>query len=282
MPDELISLALIMKWALYLGALGASGTVFCALLFGLKQVRALAGTFALIALTATCVSFSLKGAALTGDAAGVWDPEMLSLLWQTKSGLMLKVQVAGLLVLLAGLTLGAFGLVVSAFGGLVTLLAFATIGHVADGGDWLIRAVLVLHLSAAAMWFGVLIPLYRLAGDPKRLSDAASLGARFGRLAVWVLPVLLLAGVAMTYVLVGAPAAVTGTPYGRVLLAKTAIVILLLGLGAANKLRFVPALARGDATAAVHLRCSIAVEWIGFAAIFALTATLTTSLSPPA
>ena len=281
MSDALTALAIAANWALYIGSLGASGTVFCAAVFGIAGTRKLAAMFAFVALVAASVSFSLKGAALTGDVAGMWDGEMLSLLWQTSSGTMIKLQLAGLALLFAGLVMGDAGRFVCVIGGFMVLLAFAMIGHVADRGNWLVAAVLVLHLGAAAFWFGILFPLYRLAGDPNRLSDAAALGARFGQSAIVAVPVLLLAGVVMAYVLLGSFPAITGTAYGRVLLVKIVVVGILLILGAANKLRFVPSMQRKEPGGAVRLRRSIAIEWVCFVAVTGCTAILTATLSPP-
>ena len=47
------------------------------------------------------------------------------------------------------------------------------------------------------------------------------------------------------------------------------------------KLRFVPAMRRGDPAAAARLRRSIAVEWLTVCAILLVTATLTTIQHPP-
>ena len=59
------------------------------------------------------------------------------------------------------------------------------------------------------------------------------------------------------------------------------IVSLLLGLAAANKLRFIPALRIGDPAAANHLSKSISAEWIVILAVLGMNTVLTTNLTLP-
>ena len=143
----------------------------------------------------------------------------------------------------------------------------------ADAGAAWLQAVLLVHLAAAAFWIGILTPLRRLAIDD--LPAAASLGTRFGRIAVCTVPLLIVAGIVMAWRLLGDLSDLVTTSYGFVLLAKITAVGVLLAAGAANKLRFVPAMRRGERAAAEGLRRSIAVEWLAVAAVLLLTAALT-------
>ena len=108
-----------------------------------------------------------------------------------------------------------------------------------------------------------------------------TLGHRFGVVASVTVPVLIILGGYMGYQLVGSFAALTGTSYGQALIIKVLLVGLLLGLAAANKLRFVPALRIGDPVAARHLSKSISVEWLIILAVLGTTAVLTTHLTLP-
>ena len=85
----------------------------------------------------------------------------------------------------------------------------------------------------------------------------------------------------MGYQLVGSFTALAGTSYGQAMIIKVLLVGLLLGLAAANKLRFIPALRTGDPAAANHLSKSISVEWIVILAVLGMTAVLTTNLTLP-
>ena len=65
------------------------------------------------------------------------------------------------------------------------------------------------------------------------------------------------------------------TGYGQTLLAKIVLVVALLGLAAANKLRFVPALLAEDIAALNHLMIILVVL------VLLLTAILTSILTLP-
>ena len=116
----------------------------------------------------------------------------------------------------------------------------------------------------------------KVAGDRESLSLAASLGHRFGRIAAFTVPVLIAAGIAMAWLLLGNVAVLVATGYGLTLLAKIGAVACLLVAAAANKLRFVPAMRNGDRTAALGLRRSIAFEWAAVCFVLMATAVLTT------
>jgi putative copper resistance protein D len=93
--------------------------------------------------------------------------------------------------------------------------------------------------------------------------------------------VLIILGGYMGYELVGSFSALISTGYGQALIIKVLLVGLLLGLAAANKLRFIPALRAGDPAAAGHLSKSISVEWLVILAVLGTTAVLTTNLTLP-
>lgn len=287
MPDFWELASIVLKFLLYLGTLGSVGLVFARLAFRRETgrlrgpVSRQASALAVLALFAAGVGFLLQGAAMAGDASGMTDPEMLGLLWRNPPGARLLLLASGLLLVLAGLRAPRIGLWIGAAGGLLALWSFAWIGHVPDAGPVWLEALLVLHLAAAAFWVGILSPLRRLAGNPESLSAAAELGHRFGRVATVAVPVLIAAGIAMAWRLLGDVSALGTAGYGLTLLVKIAAVAVLLGAAAHNKLRFVPALRRGEPAAAARLRRSIAVEWLAVWAILLVTATLTTIQHPP-
>jgi len=280
-PDLLDLLSILVKFLLYFGVLVSIGLVFARLVFRRETERMhgpiarQASALALLALVAAGSGFLLRGAAMTGDASGLADPEMLGLLWRNPPGTQLLLLASAMILVLAGLRSAGSGLWIAAAGGFLALWSFAWIGHVPDAGPVWLEALLVLHLAAAAFWVGILSPLRRLAGDPAESAAAAQLGHRFGRIAAVTVPLLIAAGIVMAWRLLGDVSALTATGYGLNLLAKIAAVAVLLGAAAHNKLRFVPAMRRGDPAAAARLRRSIAVEWLAVCAILLATATLT-------
>jgi putative copper resistance protein D len=85
----------------------------------------------------------------------------------------------------------------------------------------------------------------------------------------------------MTWRLVGSVSALLGTGYGLGLLAKLTAVALLLVLAAINKVRFVPALQRGDPGIGTQLSKSISLEWLCIGVILLATAIFTSVLTVP-
>lgn len=281
MPDLLGLVGILAKFSLYLGILFATGLVFVALVFRLKGLNKLVIVFSLLGLFATLFSFLLRGAALTGDLAGMYDPEMLGLLMQTPVGTALIYRLVGLFLLLLGSFIGSKGLYLSAIGGGLALWSFDHIGHVPEKEQVLLNIGLFLHLVFAAFWIGILTPLRRLAQSDETLLEAARVGHQFGKIASITVPILILVGLYMAYFLVGSWTGLFTTAYGQVLLFKIAMVAILLGFAAVNKLRIIPRLQGGDVGAAKHLAKVISYEWFVILLILAATAILTSSLTIP-
>jgi putative copper resistance protein D len=281
MPDAFGLAAIVTKFALYLGVMTSAGTVMATLMFRLERTRGLAMTFAVLGIVAAILAFSLRGANLTGDVSGLTDPEMLKLLWTTPVGTALLLRLVGLGLLIAGLLMGRVGTWVSVLGGVIAIWSFDQVGHVSGLETTLLDLALMLHLLAVALWIGVLTPLKRLASSSSTYASAADVGHRFGVVASATVPVLIIVGGYMGYQLVGSFTALVGTSYGQAMIIKVLLVGLLLGLAAANKLRFIPALRTGDPAVANHLSKSISVEWIVILAVLGMTAVLTTNLTLP-
>ena len=281
MPDAFGLAAIVTKFALYLGVMTAAGTVMATLMFRLDRTRGLAAAFAVLGLAATILAFSLRGANLTGDLSGMTDPEMLGLLWTTPVGTALLLRLVGLGLLIAGLFMGRVGAWVAVLGGIIAIWSFDHVGHISSRGTTLLDIALTLHLLAVALWIGILTPLKRLATSTVTFASAADVGHRFGVVAAVAVPALIIVGGYMGYQLVGSLPALLGTGYGQALIIKVLLVGLLLGLAAANKLRFIPALRAGDPAAASHLSKSISVEWLVILAVLGTTAVLTTTLTLP-
>lgn len=287
MPDVWDQAAILTKLLLYTGALGATGLVLARIVFAqataslVERMKTQTLVLAVLALVASLLSFMLRGAALTGGADGMTDPEMLGLLWQTPVGDALLFRIVGAVLLIVGFFVPRMGMLIALVGGLILLWSFAQIGHVADVEPFAMRLLLLLHLSGIAFWIGVLPPLHRLSCTPDQLNAAAQLGHQFGRAATVIVPTLLVAGLVMGWMLTGNLTALINTGYGQALIVKLALIAVVLVLAAANKLRFVPAMQAGDAGAGRHLARSIQMETAVILAVFAASATLTSVLTLP-
>lgn len=126
--------------------------------------------------------------------------------------------------------------------GAAATLALAS--HLLDGHQrtveptWLLVGGDAIHLAGAAAWFGGLV-LLALTLHATRIEDdpvgGATIVARFSRLALWSVVALTLAGTAMALPLVRGLDALTSTTYGWTLLAKVAVVGVVVGLAAYNR-----------------------------------------------
>jgi copper resistance protein D len=151
--------------------------------------------------------------------------------------------------------LSAAAIAVSA--GLIGTLAWA--GHGAAGSDIegaVHLAADILHLIAAAAWGGALIPLalllHAVRRDPAETSVVISCKAvmRFSPLGILSVGTLVATGVVNTWMLAGSVPALTGTDYGRLLLVKVALFLVMLSFGAINRLWHTPHLVHAANAAA--------------------------------
>ena len=285
--DFLNLLSIIAKLTLYIGALFASGIIIYLIFFETDKARSsfnssqMIGIFALIGLIAAIVNYTLLSARLVDDIAGAFDSEMLAILWRAPVGAALLMRAIGFAIIVVGLCWRKVSKILMFIGCLVVIASFTQASHVADTGSILSPILLLVHLIGISMWVGILLPLYKLSANPAQITVAADIAYRFGRFAVFFVPVLLIAGGWLAYQLVGSPTSLFTTNYGQTLIAKTVIVGGLLLLAAMNKLNFVPALRTGDSTALQRLKRTVLAEIVLVAFILAATAALTSAIALP-
>jgi len=214
---------------------------------------------------------------LAGDFSGLSDDAMLRVFLGSAGAAALAVRFAG--VACAALALRGNRAGLALLGILLTVSSFLLTGHTSTHPERrLLAPLLLVHLLVVAFWFGSLWPLRQLTALEARSDAALALGA-FSRVAVWLVPVIALAGAAMGALLLPDVAALWA-PYGLLLLAKIALFALLMGLAALNKLRLTRELATGAARAPARLRGSIVLEYALMCAALAVTAVMTGSYSP--
>ena len=287
--DVFILLSIFVKFTFYVGLLFSAGTIFYTVLFENEAVKLYFPSqrwfilFTAVAVLSALVMHGLRAASLTGEWGSMVDPEMLGILWQTPVGAVLVLRMVGFALMLLGVLIGGFGHAVSFIVSVVALASLSQIGHVTsiEGVGFFPLILLLVHLIAVSLWLGILLPLHRLCGNDNNISLATIIADQFGKLAIFFVPILLFVGVGLAYFLVGSFSHLFDTYYGQVLLLKIVLVVVLLGMAAINKLRFVPALKMGDVTALAKLKSSIRIEITLFLLIFFVTAVLTTTLALP-
>jgi putative copper resistance protein D len=167
--------------------------------------------------------------------------------------------------------------------------SLAGAGHAIGGGGALHPAADVLHLIAAAAWLGTLVPfalLLGLAADDAAALDtmrAATLG--FSTLGLVSVGTLLATGIINTWYLVGSIPALLGTDYGRLVILKVALFLLMVSIAAVNNLRLTPKFVDDRRAAAIEtarrqLRRNATIEASLGALVIAVVAVL--GVLPPA
>jgi copper transport protein len=300
----------VSKWLLYLAAAALiGGLLFRLAVWDPAQQAAgvswgdpsppdlpLAATTLFVLLGASLFSLLLQA----GQASGVgialpWSSSLSTMLFTTRTG---AIWLGRLVVLL--LMIGVLGGDPSprrrwwAFGlGAVFLLTISLGSHAAsDPKPLLPVSADVLHLTAACVWLGGLLSfvsgMWRVrrseAGARTRLTS--ELIPRFSSLALTSVGSLALTGLYSAFLRVGTLGALIQTLYGKILLIKCAIVLVMIGLGAVNLLLVTPAMRRaavkasGDSNLVDRFRRIIAGE-LTLGAVLLLSVGLLTS-APPA
>jgi putative copper resistance protein D len=286
---------LITRWLLYVGVAGSVGGV-CSL-YLLKAHRGLQGALlkyafcaVLLAVTSAFAYFFVRvGAVLEEGVSGMFEPDIVSIIWNSAIGEALLIRVVGLLLLLVALVFlwrkrrlpaiwvepGARVAWLGFSGLLLTATSFTEAGH-AVSQSWVFQLVLVVHLSLAAWWVGTLYPLW-LACHRLAFAEAHAVLHRFGQFAVAAVLLIVLAGLYLSYQLTAWNNLFTSS-YGLFLITKLVLVLLLLGLAALHKFVLVPQLLSSQD--ASRLKKSLLIEKFTGAGIYFITTVLTTLVGP--
>jgi putative copper resistance protein D len=232
---------------------------------------------ALAALLILALQLLLEPAHMAGEWSGAADPAVLRMLRESPGAAALAVRGVGLAYVAMGAGRGAPLLLLPAV--CAVLGSFTLSGHtLSHDHRAVLAALLLVHLAIVTFWFGALLPLRQILSRAS-CADAARVLAAFSAVALWLVPLIALAGATLAALLLPDLAAL-GRPYGRLLLAKLTLFAALMGLAALNRLRLTPGLAAGQVPAAVWLRRSIALEYLLICAALAISAVLTGSFSP--
>lgn len=130
------------------------------------------------------------------------------------------------------------------------LASQAWVGHAAAvpgvAGDLRVTNQL-FHLGAAAVWLGGLLPLSLVlsrarSDDPGGVWQTLALAAlrRFSSVGIIAVALLMVTGLVSSWSLVGSVDALAGTLYGRLLVFKVAMFLLMVGLAVVNRLYLLP------------------------------------------
>ncbi|MFF8591647.1 copper resistance CopC/CopD family protein [Streptomyces sp. NPDC015220] len=232
---------------------------------GVRAVQRLVVSGWLALTAATLALLLLRGSYTTSGKVGdIVDLDLLGQVLQTKTGaaLVSRLLLLAAAALFVAVLFGAyekredaekrdltFGL---AIGGTVVAAGLAASWSMAEHASvglqpGIAMPVDVVHLLAVAAWLGglatLLVALYRAPADTPVESFAVR---RFSRVAFGSVLALVATGAYQSWRQLGSWSALTGTRYGQLLLAKIALVLLLVGIAWASR-RWTGRLARSVA-----------------------------------
>ena len=173
--------------------------------------------------------------------------------------------------------------------GYLTLLAFSGHARLAPGAPLSGPLLDVVHLLAGAAWLGGIVLLgLALQPRPGDEHDVALLAGRFSPVALTAAAALAVTGVFATEAQVPTASDLSGTVYGRLLVAKLALVAVLVAMSAHVGFRLRPALVRAGrgtpeaARLATRLTAGLRLEAPVAVGIIACVALMTSRASPQA
>ena len=258
-------------------ALGVGGTVFARLVdrdgSAPAWTRRLARAASLTVLPAAALALGTQGLDLL---AAPWSALVGPEPWRTMLGG--RAGVAAGLAALAGLLALTRGRPAAMAAWALGALSFAVAGHAATARPVVVTApAMALHALAIIYWVGALPPLAAAAA-----AGVPGLGRLLRRFSAGAVPLvigLVASGGIVATVQLGSAAALPSTAYGRLLTAKLALVAVLLGLAAVNRLRLTPAVATGRPGAGRRLARVAGAEIVVAVTVLALAAGF--RLTPP-
>lgn len=278
-PD---ALSVLLRAASFVALLQAAGIALFVALFS-RHLTAASGAIrtvgvrsAAVALPLLAAQLALEAARMAGEYAGILDWSLQWMVLGSAAAVVFGARVLGSVLIAAGLSgRSRLAQAPALAGALLVAVSFALTGHTAVHPlRWLLAPALVIHLLVAAFWLGAIAALY--VATLRESERAARVIEAFSGIALWIVPLLAVAGVAMVLLLIRGLGVFT-QPYGWLLLVKMTGFVLLMGLAAANRWRLGPAVAAGATRA---FRRSLLAEYVLIAGVLAATAAMTTLYSP--
>jgi copper resistance protein D len=302
-------LALLSKWLMYLSVAAVIGGAFMLVLtHSLARTQAsemthlyrYIGCGAVLGLLAVTVNFFVQVGSFAEDGiGGMLDQQMQLFMWQSPVGESLAWRVAGFSLALfgsSGALLARQGVsklanALLAMGVIALGTSFSLIGHSTELNFWA-QGLVVLHILVIGSWLGSFYPLWRMCSSASTssssgvgLSDLKAVMDKFGQLGVMIVSLVLATGAALVWMLFDSPMELIDSDYGRAILLKLSLIVLILLIAALHKFILVPKLesplsVEAEHSARIKLKRSIAIEAMIGALILAVTVMLSSVLGP--
>lgn len=280
------AVALCAKAVTYAATLAAAGAIFFLGYNGSLlddpqrgRIRRLIGILVVTSAIAGCARILLLAGSMSGDLAGMFDASLARMILNGGEGRATGLRLAGLALCALASSKETRAQFYAPAGAIIASTSFAWVGHVHALPSALPSLILSLHLLAVSFWLGALLPLLIVARGTD--SKLAAVAARFGKLALAVVGLLLAAGACILWTLINDASQFWSSAYGEMMAFKLLAVALMLSIAAANKLYLTPRLLNREPRAANLLRRSIHAEIFCGCAILLITAAFTTLTGPP-
>lgn len=216
---------------------------------GFGVARSVASRFAMrsatVGIVASLAAVGVQAAAVTGRGWRALEPQTVSAVMTSGFGQATTLRVIWLAALLILLRWRAPTAVAVLAAG-VAAGSFALDGHQRSvDPTWLLMSADVVHVLAVGVWMGGLVMLVSLLTRSHDGMDRRTVAAvrRFSTVALGTVAVVAVSGGVMGWVLVGHGGGIA-TPYGWTLVAKVAIVVIVVGIAGWNRWRLLPDLER--------------------------------------
>ena len=249
----------------YLGALVAAGTlafsIYADRRASLRDVTSRAAVLGAVALVA---AVPFRVARLGGGLDALRDNDVLMSALRGPIGVSTAIT-ANALLLLAVLVDRRVARWLCLVLAVVALAGFSIEGHTrATQRRWVMVTSDVIHLGAAAVWLGGIVALVVMFRSSMDAGSLAGVVRRFSDSALLAVVVVAVTGVTMAWIILPTVGELTSTGYGLALLVKVALVLVVVGLGAYNRYRLVPAVgARDEQADAGTKQSGTARRWLG-------------------
>jgi copper transport protein len=282
----------IGRWLELGGLMAIAGAGFLRLIAGdpahrlIWIVRA-SGAIALTGMIITL--FNLIGSA-AGRGFGAWpgSDQVERVLLSSSPGQALLARFGLLMIAILATVTGRtrFRAALMTFVAFLALGSFSLVGHAAGLRGTSAVIADALHIASGALWGGGLLlvawSIWTLTDHPASQA-ISSLVTRYSRIAFVAFIAVSASGIASAWFNVAGPRNLTGEMYGRVLILKSILVVVILATAGMNRILVVPALRqaghRDPAAAAQTLRRSALVE-LGLAVLVILLAARLASIPP--
>lgn len=253
--DPLVGLVVVLvRWLGYLTLLVAAGGVaFLAWVADQRDRATLARVVAQVAAAGAALALlavPVQAAQVSGEGfVAILRADQLGAALTGSLGLQSVLQAFALIAVAFAVRHGGARVLLTAGlpAAVVAALAVVVAGHTRTTEPlWLTVVADAVHVLAAALWLGGLVLLWS-AMRRRRFADdavgAARTVARFSLLATIAVGAVGVAGLVLSWLLVRTVPALLSTGYGRVLIVKVLLAVVVMAAGAYNHRRLVPAVA---------------------------------------